>query len=239
MKKLLLIAFLAVLFFEGCSPLRTEPYIAPQNNIIDKSLFNSPDRTISEVDIQKLLNGKLCIPDTIRIALFNYSAYSKGNIYRNRYYPFLNSEEFLKVQQDFIDTLIMSIRKSKKVHKVIIMPSIMANENSSITNLRELAVRLQADYLMVYAVKSSTYYRYNAFRADETKAFATCEMFLMDSKTGIIPYTTIMTKDKLGKQTPQDVLIPFEKRVESESIMLVLKAIGIEVSNFFDNNKYK
>ena len=36
---------------------------------ITESLFDSKDRTISEADIQRLLNGDIKLPDTIRIAI--------------------------------------------------------------------------------------------------------------------------------------------------------------------------
>ena len=39
---------------------------------ITESLFNDKDRTLSESDIQKLLDGKLNLPDTLRLAVFKY-----------------------------------------------------------------------------------------------------------------------------------------------------------------------
>src|SRR6478672_4253145 len=62
---------------------------------IKQSLFDSKDRTISEENIQKLLNGQLQLPDTVRIALYQYSRAP-----RNRYfYSYSTDEDFLKAQQ--------------------------------------------------------------------------------------------------------------------------------------------
>jgi hypothetical protein len=212
-------------------------YSPPGNgDLIEKSLFNSPDRTISEEDIQKLLKGRIKVPDTIRIAIFNYSTYSQSNYYYN-YYQSWNDEELLKTQQQYIDTLRSTISSSPKVQKIILMPSIMANEKSTITNLREMAVRLQADYLMIYAIKSDIFYKYKAFSADEAKAFATCETLLMDTRTGLIPYTTIVTKEKFAKKVTNDLTIQeLRKRAESEAIIKSLISIGFEIADYFNRN---
>ena len=213
---------------------RTSP--APSYDLIEKSLFNAPDRTISEEDIQRLLNGKLNIPDTVRIAIFDYSASSRSNYYSNYYLPW-NDEERLKTQQGYIDTLRSGIARSRKVKKIVLMPSVMANANSSITNLRETAVRLQADYLMIYVIKSDIFYKYKAFNPDEAKAFATCEVLLMDTRTGLVPYTAIVTKDRLLTKTAADLNVQeLRKRAERESIVMTLAEIGSGVAGFFDGH---
>src|SRR4249919_2806314 len=52
-------------------PEYNKPYQQPDP--ILESLFEAKDRTISEENIRKLLDGKLMLPDTIRIAVYNYS----------------------------------------------------------------------------------------------------------------------------------------------------------------------
>lgn len=203
--------------------------------IIEQSLFSSKDKTISEDDIRRLLDGKIVIQDSLRVALFNYSFHSRGNSYFNYYYPW-NDEEFLKTQQDYITTLTSGIEESEKVDKIILMPSIMANEKSSITNLRETAIRLQADFLLVYSIKSDIYYKYKAFSADETKAFATVETFLMDSRTGVIPFTTIVTKESFLKKSSNEMTTEeLRKKAEKMAVVDALSEIGIQLSEFLNN----
>jgi len=43
---------------------------------IEHSLFDSNEQTISEANIQKLLDGHIVIEDSIRLAVFNNSIYS-------------------------------------------------------------------------------------------------------------------------------------------------------------------
>jgi hypothetical protein len=54
-----------------------------EQEIITKSLFDAKDRTISEEDIQRLLNGRIKIRDTVRVALFKYASTSINRYYTN------------------------------------------------------------------------------------------------------------------------------------------------------------
>ena len=230
-----------VIIFSSCStPMNmasSNGYIQQNNTgTIDQSLFNSQDRTISENDIKRLLDGKILIGDSLRIALFNYSFYSKGSYYFKHYVPW-NDEEFLKTQQEYINALTSEINGAKKVNKTLLMPSMMADEKSTITNLRETAVRLQADFLLVYNIKSDIYYKYKVLKADETKAFATIEAFLMDSRTGVIPFTTIITKESHRKKTSNEITTEeLRKKVEKEVVLMALKEMGLEIKEFFSKN---
>jgi hypothetical protein len=85
---------------------------------IRESLFDAKDRTISEENIQRLLSGKLKLPDTVRIALYQYSRAPRNRYYYGSY----TDEDYLKAQQNFVDTLISTISKSSKVHKVFLIP---------------------------------------------------------------------------------------------------------------------
>lgn len=203
----------------------------PQGEVIQQSLFNSPESTISEEDIGRLLEGEILIGNSVRIAVFNYSQFSQGN-----YYQMWNDEEFLKTQQDYVSAITSEIKIAEKIDRIILMPSIMANDKSSITNLRETAIRLQADLLLVYAIKSDTYYKYKAFTADEVKAFATIETFLMDTRTGLIPFTTIATKEAFLKKSKSETTTEeLQKRTEKEAVIKALTEIGNELTRFLGN----
>lgn len=228
--KLLIPAF--VLICSCGAPTRmADPSDYPQKSkgeIIQQSLFNSPESTISEEDIGRLLDGEIVIGDSVRIALFNYSQFSLGN-----YYHIWNDEDFLKTKQDFISILTSEIKVASNVDRIILMPSIMANDKSSMTNLRETAIRLQADLLLVYAIKSDIYYKYKTFSADEVKAFATVETFLMDTRTGVIPFTTIATKEAFLKKSQREATTEeLQKKAEKDAVIKAISEIGNELARF-------
>ena len=190
---------------------------------IKQSLFDSKDRSISEENIQKLLNGQLNLPDTVRVALYQYTKAP-----RNRYYyGYATDEDYLKAQQSFVDTLINMISKSKRVRKVVLIPNLMISSTPNITNMRETAVRLQADLLLVFAITSDLYYKYRMFSKDEAKAYATTECMLMDIRTALVPFSTIVTKDYYSKKINNDENTEeLRKRTERTAIMQTLSETG-------------
>jgi len=190
---------------------------------IKQSLFDSKDRTISEESIQKLLSGKLVLPDTVRIAIYQYAKAP-----RNRYYySYYSDEDFLKTQQSFIDTLLNRLSDASRVRKVVLIPNLMISSTPNITNMRETAVRLQADLLLVFSVTSDIYYKYRVFSRDEAKAFATTECMLMDIRTALVPFSTIVTKDFYSKKKDSDTnLEELRKRTERMAIYQTLNVTG-------------
>lgn len=194
-----------------------------QQEVITESLFQSKDQSISEADIQRLLNGKIKIPDTVRIAVYKYASTSVS-----RYYSYYwNNEEYLKSQQEFQEILVRELKKSSKVQKVILVPAIMASKRPNITQLRESAVRLQADLLFVYSVSSDIYNKNRAFQKNEAKAFATCETLLMDTRTGVIPHSSVVTREKLVRKEEEDWdNNEMGKRAENGAISLTLEESG-------------
>ncbi len=196
-----------------------------------ESLFDAKDRTISEENIRKLLDGTLRLPDTIRIAVCNYS---KAPLNRY-YYGNTTDEDYLKAQQSFVDTLVKTIYKSHKVKKVTLIPAMMITKSPNITTMRETAVRLQSDLLLVFSVTSDIYYKYRLFNKDEAKAYATAECMLMDVRTAMVPYSSIVTSDFYSKKIETDAnLEELRKRAEKTAILQSLGESGTRLSLFFD-----
>jgi hypothetical protein len=208
-------------------------YGIDKQEIVTNSLFDSKDRTISEADIQRLLKGKILIPDTVRVAIFKYSSTSINRYYTNWW----TDEEYLKTQQSFVDELVGQIGGAKKVKKVIPVPTLMTSTTPNMTQLRETAVRLQSDILIVYSITSDIYYKYKVFQKNEAKAFATCETILMDTRTGVIPHTSIITREKIMIKDQQDLTdTETRKKAERDAILSTLVETGKQISKFLDDN---
>jgi hypothetical protein len=201
------------------------------DTVITESLFEEKDRSISEENIQRLLNGKLVLPDTIRIAVHRFAKSSINRYYYNDW----TDEDFLKTQQAFIDVITNSLSKSSRVKKVVLIPSLMMNTKPTITKLRESAVRLQCDLLLVFTITSDIYYKYKMFSKDEAKAYATTEAMLLDTRTGLIPYSYVATRDYFSKKSDQDMnLSELQKRVEREAVVQSLEESGQKMRNFLE-----
>ncbi len=201
---------------------------------ITESLFNDKDRTLLESDIQKLLDGRLVLPDTLRLAVFKFGMnnqfYSKYNYYRA-------DENLVKAQQSYIDTLVAGLKNNRRVESVHPIPSLMLSSNPTITQLRETSVRLLSDLLLVYSTTSDIYYKFKAFKKDETKAFATTEVFLMDIRTGLVPFSTVVTKDCYTKVLKDESEDEVRKRAEREAVILTLTEASKQIDIFIKTYK--
>lgn len=231
-KTVFLASWVVLLVSCGTTHVPSTTFSAPaqEQKVLTQSLFNFEGSTISEADIARILSSEIQFPDTIRLAILNYSTNSV-----NRYYSsYWSNEEFLKLQQSYIDIFQEKLQANEKVEKVILMPKLMMGNNPTIFSLRESAVRLQADLFLIFSVNSDIYYRYKAFKKDEAKAYATAEALLMDVRTGIIPYSEIVTREKQVLKdnnvdlTNQDT----QKRAENGAIQLTLEELSTRLSKY-------
>ena len=225
--KYLFFTLITLVGFNSCSMYRRAQIGAPKESITE-SLFAEKDRTLSEENIQKLLDGKLTLPDTLRIALFRYGM---TNRYYNKFYGFAD-ESAVHSQQNYIDTLVSGLKDNRHVQSVHPIPSLMLSNSPTITQLRETSVRLLSDLLIVYSSTSDIYYKYKVFKKDEAKAFATTEVLIMDIRTGLIPFSTTITKDFLTKSLPNELIEETRKRAEKEAVILTLVETGKRIDAF-------
>jgi hypothetical protein len=64
----------------------------------------------------------------------------------------------------------------------------------TIPYLRQAAARFQADALLIYRTSTPTYDSQKWFKKDESKAYCTVEAILLDTRTGIVPFSTVVTE---------------------------------------------
>lgn len=234
MKINLLLILAVTLCLCSCQSTSTVPLNAEQYNsreVITESLFSDKNSTISEENIQRLLDGEIQIPDTVRVAIYKYG----GSSLRTYFSYYGTDEEYLKLQQNYIDTLVAQLSVVPKVAKVILVPTIMASSSANITQLRETAVRLQADLLFIFNLNSDIYYKYKAFQRNEAKAFATCEALLMDTRTGVIPHSSVITSEKVVFKSSADLSNEeTRKRAENGAIILSLVETGRRAARFLN-----
>ena len=227
MKQIYLFLNLFLLFsLVSCSTMRMN---RTSSEPITRSLFNDLNRTISEEDIQKILDGHFVYPDTLRVAVYKFGATSRSNSY---YYYGYRDEINVRGQQLFIDTLSTLLQTNGRVKRVNIIPSLMLSSQPNITQLREASVRLQCDLLLVFSATSDIYYKPKIFKKDETKAYATTEAFIMDIRTGLVPFSTLITKDVLTQKLSSEEREEMERRAQNEAVLKTLAEVGERVRVF-------
>jgi hypothetical protein len=215
------------------SPERASSADYQERPVLETSLFPSDKNVLGEEAIQKILTSKFAMPRTVKVALFRLSDAEAQQAIRYYGYGYWRSEEYLKIQQSYIDTLSQELSKSDRVDEVASIPAVLTPKEPSLPLIRETAVRLQADMIMVLKLSTDVYEKYRWFQTSQAKAFCTCEGFLLDVRTGLIPFSRIITKDFLAMQEKTDAnFTETMVRAQKEAALLALAALGQDTVKF-------
>ncbi len=194
------------------------------------SLFPSDQAVLSDEAVGRILSSRVELPSKARVALMKFPG-ADGSGYYGRYY--WRDEQYLKLQQAQVDALSLALRTSDRITDVTALPSLMTPGRVSIPTLREAAVRMQADLLLVFRVGSDTYSQYRAFAKDKVKAYSTCEMVLLDIRTGLVPFARVVSREKEEMKQSSDLnLSETMRRAEQASTAEALKSAADELVQF-------
>ena len=205
------------------------PEMAGNDMLITQSLFNDKASTISEESIQKILNGNYKLPQQLRVAIVKFdNIQTARNTWR-----YWSDEEYLKTQQTYQDVFTEKIRQSTRVTKVSIIPDLLISRSPTFTGIREAAVRMQADIVVIYSITGDIYSKYRLFSKTDIKAYATTQAIILDVKTGLIPFSTIVTKDYLSKRQKEELDDSEARaRTQHEAVLLSIFEIGDKLAEF-------
>jgi len=196
---------------------------------ITHSLFNDKNATISEENIQMILDGYYELPKVLRVALVKLESQQRQ---RNYYWA---NEEYLKTQQSYLELFTEKFKSSQRVTTISVIPDLLISSNPTFVNIRESAVRTQADVVAIFSITNEIYSKYKMFSPDLIKAFATIEFILLDVRTGLIPFSTIVTKDYQSKKQKEDFDdTEARNRVKNEAVLLTINEIGEQLTKFLN-----
>ncbi len=202
------------------------------DTLITQSLFSDKASTISEEAIQKILDGTYTLPQQLRVAIVRMEPALQLKRY---YWNYWSDEQYLKTQQSYLDLFTEKFKQSSRVTKLSIIPDLLISKTPSFTNIREAAVRMQADVVVVYAITSDIYTKYKLFSKPDIKAFATTQLIILDVRTGLVPFSTIVTKDYLSQKNKEELdNSEAASRIQDEAVLLTINDIGQKITSFLN-----
>ena len=233
--KKMLVLTLAGVTLSGCvsakrpvAVMATPEYAAKEP--IATSLFPSDQAVLGDEAVARILSSKLELPAKAKLALMKFPD-TEGSRYYGRSY--WRDEDYLKGQQAQLDTLSKALLASDQIVEVIPLPSLMTPRQLSLPILREAAVRMQADLLLVFRVGSDTYSQYRTFAKDKVKAYSTCELVLLDVRTGLVPFARVVSRERVElKQTSDLELSETMRRAEQASAADALHAAAEDLVTY-------
>ena len=228
----------AALLLSGCASYPKQPVMLTQEYgerpPIATSLLPSDQRVLSDEAVAKILSSRLTLPNPSKLALMRFPERDGWGSRRYGSY-YWRDEGYLAVQQAQMETISSTLLTSERIAEVTPLPTLMTPERISIPVLREAAVRLQADLVLVFRVGSDTYWQDRTFAKDRVKAYSTCELVLLDVRTGLVPFTRVVSRERLATKDSKDLdLSETGRRAEEESAVEALKAAAQDLAAFLE-----
>lgn len=141
----------------------------------------------------------------------------------------------MKSQQQYLDLFSEKFKTSPRVKSITAIPDLLISQNPTFTTIREAAVRTQSDIVVIYSITGDIYSQYKLFSKTDIKAFATTQLIILDVRTGLIPFTTIVTKDFKDKRNASDLNDNEAlNRIKSQAVILTIDEIGKQITGFLN-----
>lgn len=231
-----IVCAVVIFLFSGCAKMPvnadsvTERSFEVGREPIAASLFPSDQVVLGDDAVARILSSRLELPSKARVALMKFPE-RNGDRYYGRYY--WRDEVYLKLQQNQIDALTGKLVASGDIAEVTPLPSLMTPARVTLPVLREAAVRMQADLLLVFRVGSDTYSQYRTFSKNQVKAYSTCELVLLDVRTGLVPFTKVVSREHLDVKQPADMdLSETMRRAEQAAASAALESGVADLVSF-------
>jgi hypothetical protein len=203
-------AMMAPVSFAGSSRL-AEGAVGFQD--LRSSLFPSDQMVLSNEALEKVLDSRINIPAKARIAVIRVGAQQWG----------FWSEDLAKLDEANNKRFLETLRGCPRVATANILPSILTPPRITIPLLREAAARTQSDLVLLYQTTSRSFSRTRAFAPDETRAYCIVEAFVLDARSGVIPFTSMKTETYAAKKTKGE--IDFSETIQKSEMTALGRAL--------------
>ena len=197
----MLLLLVIMSFLSGCTHNSTkQDYTADwedqPSEYLEGSLFKEDQTVLSNKEIEIILASKVKLHTNPKMAILHLRPTGRWSRW---------SEESAKLHEQIVTNIIMKLKSCKHLDKVSILPALLIPKKMGFPHLREAAARFQADLLLVYRARSQTYQRSKLFKKDQTKAYCTIEAILLDTRTGIVPFSSVATKSYSTEKSRKDI----------------------------------
>jgi hypothetical protein len=187
------------------------------------SLFPGDQLVLADAQIEKIFATKIGVADKAKLSVVRYGTWPVG------YW----SEEFAKLDQQSMDEFLRKLRTVQKLRSVQVVPDMLLPRQMDIPHLRETASRVQADLLLIYRPTSRSYGRSEFLKKDATRAYCTVEVAVLDTRSGVVVYTTRANENFAAEKSGKDM--SFEEtigRAQQEAVGRAMARLGDEIAAF-------
>jgi len=217
MKPLLIIV--CTVLFQACATVssveRPDNYYAGTSAGEQAGIFNETSLGDNDEKIRALINYRVALPKTNRIAILKLNT---DNRLRNY------SDDFTQLTDSISAQFIDKLRSSDRVYDASFLPAMLIPAEKSVPVLREASARFQADLLLGYRTLCNSYQKYNVIAADETKSYCSVEAILLDVRSGIVVKSIVSVEN--FSTTKKDDDKNFYETIKKAELEATAKALG-------------
>lgn len=195
---------------------------------IGASLIPEDQKAIGNDAVDVLLTGKLKLPEHAKLAVVCLG----GGAYLN-----WGSPDTHKLSERNDARLVEQLKTSKRVNDVLLVPPLLI-ERATVSSLRAVAARCQADLLLIYAGRHQSYTRSRFLQGDRATAYCRVEAVLIDVRSGVAALTTAATDDFKVEQSKEGYTFAETlSNAQAESLGRALGEVAGKVVKYLDEGK--
>ena len=133
------------------------------------------------------------------------------------------------------ERLTGALRASGRVREAAPLPALLVPRQRTVGHLREAAARFQADLLLVYQTDCRSFERYRVFAPSEVRATCAVEAVLIDTRTGLVPFTAAAARQWSAKKAKEEKNFDETvQRVEWETVGDALEEVGRKTAAYLE-----
>ncbi|WP_413560804.1 hypothetical protein [Bdellovibrio sp. HCB209] len=168
---------------------------------------------LTEAAIHKLLSSKVSLPKKIQLAIVRITD-SKDAL------------AFQTIDKEIGEKFYDKSNWGPRVRSVVPVPQVVVATPVTLSGLRQTSALLQADALLIIKPVSYSDWKFKWFAEDKAKAITSLEVLLLDTRTGVIPYTAIVTEtaeieDSKEDYSKSELTARAQKASENKALMQI------------------
>jgi len=218
---LLIQSIALVLFVIGCASVQKDYGHMSQAKYqsqpqLRQALLNG-NEPLTEAAIQKILSSKVVLPQKINLAIVRLSDSMDGL-------------DFQIIDNQLAEQFYKKENWGSRIQSLIPVPQVILSKPVTISGLRKAAVLLQADALLVIKPVSYVDWKFQWFEKDTAKGMTSLEVLLLDSRTSVVPYTSMITETvevpaKKSDYNQYELMNRAKKASETKAMLQIAPAV--------------
>ena len=217
-----------VLALCGCSALQSTEASYWQDSSADGlGLFPEDAQVLSDAAIQRALAARVTLPASTRVVVVPLD---RGR----RWYW---SDDLNTLSDETVRRLTTTLEASDRVREADLLPALLTTRRATVPQLRAAGARSQADLLVLYRVETRSFQRRPFLAPVETRAYSNLEALLLDVRTGLIPFSTIVSASvEATKAREEHDASETRRQAELQAVAEALAQLGREVRTFLETD---